>query len=65
MNITVEILGRPAMDQPFAQVVAPTGVSPAPAPVVSKTFGAFGGQVRDVPFSEGQSFHFRRSGAVA
>lgn len=125
MNVTVEILGRAAMDQPFAQLVASallpavgsavgltptlppgsdvlglrlrvqsleaisidvgfgldlanppqpipiflngvqTGMAPAPNPTVRKTFGAWGGQPRDVEFAAGESFLFRWNGTGA
>jgi hypothetical protein len=41
------------------------GQTPAPAPAVYKSYCAWGGLARDVPFSAGNSFLFRRSGAAA
>ena len=42
-----------------------TGVAPAAAPVKRKTYGAFGGQSRDVPFQAGESFLVRLNGTPA
>jgi hypothetical protein len=56
---------NPPQPVPVIENGVEVGIASASAPVVRKTFGAFGGQIRDVPFSSGEAFLFRRSGAAA
>lgn len=61
MNVDVGTAPAPA---PVIEDGEQTGVSPVPAFVVSKTFGVWGRQPKDIAFLAGQTFQFRPSGAT-